>query len=489
MTQFLLAIDQGTTSSRAIVFSTEGVVQAVAQQPIDCEFPRNGWVELDPEAIWQSVLAVGREALAKAGVPTAAVGITNQRETTLLWDRATGEPVHNAIVWQDRRGAARCDELKASGADALIKDRTGLVADSYFSATKLEWLLSLPGVRDRALAGKLAFGTVDSFLAWRLTGGRAHVTDITNASRTLLYDIHRGQWDSELLELFDIPEQILPKVLPTAAEFGTIDSDQLGDGLILGAMVGDQQGALIGQACFESGMMKSTYGTGAFTLLNTGSKPVRSQHGLLTTIGYELLGQRCYALEGSIFNAGTVVQWLRDNLGLIESASDSGRLAASIESNRGVYFVPAFTGLGAPHWAPDARGLLLGLARDTGPAEIVRAGLESVAFQTLDLIETQRQDGVALPAVLRIDGGMASNDWFLQALADVCDIAVERPRVLETTALGAAMAAALTVNLHSNLADLAHCWQSDRRCRPAIDTDRRKRMVEGWNHAVNATLQ
>lgn len=488
MSQFVLAIDQGTTSSRAIVFAADGQIVAVSQQPIACRFPRNGWVEQDPEEIWQSVLTVGREALAKAGVSVAAVGITNQRETTVLWDRATGAPVYDAIVWQDRRGAELCQELKAEGSESLIRERTGLVADSYFSATKLHWLLELPGIRERAMAGELAFGTIDTFLAWRLTGGRAHATDVTNASRTLIFDIHRGHWDPDLLALFGIPQAMLPTVLPTASDFGTIGEAHFGEPLLLGALVGDQQGALIGQACFEPGMMKSTYGTGAFTLMNTGAKPVASDHGLLTTVAYELKGKRHYALEGSIFNAGTVVQWLRDNLGLIDDAKETGRLAASIEHTGGVHFVPAFTGLGAPHWNSEARGVITGLTRDTGRAEIVRAGLESVVFQTLDLLGTQAKDGEDPPAVLRIDGGMAANDWFMQTLADLCAITVERPRVLETTALGAALAAALTAGVHDSLEGLMQCWRSDRRCEPSIDDKERSTRIAEWNRAVAAAL-
>lgn len=488
MTQFVLAIDQGTTSSRAIVFSADGQVAAMSQQPIACRLPRNGWVEQDPEEIWQSVLTVGRAALAEAGVTVTAVGITNQRETTVVWDRATGAPIYDAIVWQDRRGAELCNDLKAQGLEPLIRERTGLVADSYFSATKLHWLLALPGVRERALAGELAFGTIDSFLAWRLTGGRAHVTDVTNASRTLVYDIHRGAWDPELLDVFGIPEQMLPTVQPTASEFGSIERSHFGEALLLGALVGDQQGALIGQACFEPGMMKSTYGTGAFTLVNTGTVPRQSENGLLTTVAYELKGERHYALEGSIFNAGTVVQWLRDNLGLIEEAQDTASLAASTEGNGSVYFVPAFTGLGAPHWNPDARGLIAGLDRNTGAAEIARAALESVAFQTLDLLGTQARDGLAQPAVLRIDGGMAANDWFVQTLADFCSTAVERPQVLETTAMGAALAAALTANIHDSLAAMAQCWRADRRCEPSIADDKRQALIAGWNRAVAAAL-
>lgn len=481
----LLAIDQGTTSTRALVFDGKGRPVATAQEPLRQIYPANGWVEHDPEEIWAATLAVCGRAIAEVGGAQRikAIGVTNQRETSVVWDRKTGAAVMNAIVWQDRRGAARCAELKAAGHEAMIQARTGLLIDSYFSATKLEWVLrNVPGARARANNGELAFGTVDSFLLWRLTGGTVHATDATNASRTMLFDIHRGTWDDDLLALFDIPRALLPEVRDTAGVFGS--TALLGRSIPIAALVGDQQGALVGQACFEPGMIKSTYGTGCFVLVNTGNTALASRHRLLTTIAYRLGGATAYALEGSIFNAGTVVQWLRDEARMISTAAESEAVAASQDSAGGVYFVPAFTGLGAPHWDPDARGAILGLTRDSGAARIVRAGLESVAYQTADLISALRRDGIGEPGALRVDGGMAANNWFLQFLADMTDIPVERPACTETTVAGAAFLAGLGSGLFGSLNDIKAAWTLDFRASPKIARATRETLLDGWRKAV-----
>jgi glycerol kinase len=486
----LLAIDQGTTSTRAMAFGLDGAPLAVAQQEFAQHYPRDGWVEHDPEEIWTKTVAVTRAVLGRLDAPPAAIGITNQRETTLLWDRKTGTPVYNAIVWQDRRGADHCRRLVAAGHDALIRARTGLVVDSYFSATKLAWLLAnVPGTRERAMRGELAFGTVDSFLLWRLTGGRVHATDATNASRTLLFDIARQAWSDELLDLFDIPRALLPDVRDTAGEFGTTDPALFGVSLPVTGMAGDQQAATFGQACFRPGAIKSTYGTGAFIVMNAGDAVPAPAGGLLATVAWRLGGRTTYAVEGAVFNAGTAVKWLRDELGLIESAGETEALARALPSNRGVYFVPAFTGLGAPHWDPEARGAIFGLQRDTGRAEIARAALEAACYQTRDLIDAMRpggrpggrHDGTA---PLRVDGGMAANDWMLQFLADVVGCAVERPRVAETTALGAAFLAGLGAGCYGSLDEIEAAWQRDHRFDPATPAAERDRLVARWRSLV-----
>lgn len=483
----LLAIDQGTTSSRAILFTREGEILQMAQEPFPQLFPADGWVEHDPEAIWGSTLRVVREVLAASGARPVAVGITNQRETTLVWDRVTGKPVYNAIVWQDRRTADYCARLRAEGYEDLVATRTGVLIDPYFSATKLRWILeNVSGARRRAERGELAFGTVDSFLLWRLTGGRVHATDASNAARTMLFDIHRQEWDDDLLRLLDIPLSLLPKVMDCAADFGVTDPDVVGVSVPVAGMAGDQQAALVGQACFAPGMLKSTYGTGCFAILNTGDQPMRSTQRLLTTVGYRLQGRTTYALEGSIFIAGAAVQWLRDGLGLLEDAAQTGAMAAGLLDNQGVYLVPALTGLGAPHWDPHARGALFGLTRDTGPAQLARATLESVAYQSHDLLAAMARDGAQL-STLRIDGGMTRNDWLLQFLSDVIALPVERPQVIETTALGAAGLAGLQTGVYASLEDLAGHWRLGRRFEPAMAPELRERLLAGWTRAVECT--
>jgi len=495
MARYVLAIDQGTTSSRAILFDEAIRVAAVAQEEFPQHFPQSGWVEHDPEDIWQTTIKTCRRVLAEAGVAAhdvAAIGITNQRETTLVWDRETGEAIHRAIVWQDRRTAGLCEELKAAGLEATVTAKTGLLLDPYFSATKIAWILdNVAGARDAADAGRLCFGTVDSFLLWRLSGGRVHATDATNASRTLLYDIHRGTWDEELLALFRVPAAMLPEVRDCAGKFGVCEPDIFGAGVPILGIAGDQQAAAIGQACFEPGMMKSTYGTGCFALLNTGTKAVRSENRLLTTIAYRLAGRTTYALEGSIFIAGAAVQWLRDGLGVIEEAAETAALAERADPGQDVYLVPAFVGLGAPYWDAEARGTIFGLTRASGPAEFSRAALESVCYQTRDLVEAMRgdwPDGSAAGTVLRVDGGMVASDWTMQFLADILDAPVDRPKILETTALGAAYLAGLAGGLYPEPADFAATWALERRFSPAIDQDLAARKYAGWKDAVRRTL-
>lgn len=488
MSDYLLAIDQGTTSSRAIIFSASGGALASAQQEFAQHFPRDGWVEHAAEDLWNSTLAVCREALAKAGRRAGevrAIGITNQRETTLVWDAATGEAIYPAIVWQDRRTADFCAELKAAGHEADVAARTGLLIDPYFSATKLRWILdNVPGARERAARGELRFGTVDSFLLWRLTGGRVHRTDASNAARTLLFNIHTQQWDEQLLALFDIPAGLLPEVMDCAAEFGDTDPQWLGAALPVLGMAGDQQAALIGQACFQPGMVKSTYGTGCFLIQNTGDEPLASSNRLLTTVAYRLSGRVTYAVEGSIFVAGAAVQWLRDGLRLIEHAHESEALALQAGDAGGVYLVPAFTGLGAPYWDPKARGAIFGLTRDTGIKEIVTAGLQAVCYQTRDLIEAMAQDGAAPLSALRVDGGMVVNNWLVQCLADVLGVPVERPEINETTALGAAYLAGLQAGVYSGLDEIASHWRRQQRFEPSMDEARRGQLYQGWLDAV-----
>ena len=487
MPTYLLAIDQGTTSSRAIIFERQGKTVAVAQQEFRQFFPRDGWVEHDPREIWESSLAVCREVLATAGLEAsqlAAVGITNQRETTIIWDRNTGEAIHPAIVWQDRRTANICAGLRARGQESRVVERSGLLIDPYFSATKIAWILDeVEGARARAEAGELAFGTVDTWLLWHLTGGRSHLTDATNASRTALFNIHRQEWDDDLLRLFRVPRALLPEVRDSAADFGQVDAGLLGAAVPVAGIAGDQQAALVGQACFERGMAKSTYGTGCFLMLNTGTEPLRSENRLLTTVAYRLQGQAYYAVEGSIFVAGAAMQWLRDGLRLIDHASESTAHAEAVGAENPVYMVPAFTGLGAPHWDPNARGAILGLTRDTGIAELVTAGLQSVCYQTKDLIRAIQNDGARLQE-LRVDGGMAVNDWVMQFLADILNVPVDRPRITETTALGAAYLAGLQVGVYQGLDDIAELWDRERRFQPAMAPGLRESLYAGWEDAV-----
>ena len=489
-TPLLLSIDQGTTSSRAILFDPAGNPLHIAQEEFPQHYPRAGWVEHDPEAIWSSVLKVTRDVLASASATPAAIGITNQRETTLMWDRATGEPIHNAIVWQDRRTAGHCDLLRERGFESSVMTKTGLLLDPYFSATKIAWILNhVDGARARAEKGELAFGTVDTFLLWRLTGGRTHATDATNASRTALFNIHSQDWDEDLLNIFDVPRELLPEVRDTVDEFGLTDEKILGASVPIHALVGDQQAALVGQACIEVGALKSTYGTGCFAMLNTGSTPVSSKHRLLTTVAYRINRRTTYALEGSLFMAGASVQWLRDGLGIIASAEETEALAASLQSNDGVYLVPAFTGLGAPHWNPNARGTLLGMTRDTGRAHIARAALESICYQTEELLRAMSQDFGERPRILRIDGGMARNNWMAQFLSDITQIPVERPALLETTALGAARLAGLGAGLYDSTNALNNLWHPESNMLPTMNKATRDALVAEWNQAVTATIE
>jgi glycerol kinase len=491
---FVLAIDQGTTSSRAIVFRGDISIAASAQAEFPQHFPASGWVEHEPEDIWTSTVKVCREALEKAGLKAkdiAAIGITNQRETTVVWDRATGKAVHRAIVWQDRRTADICARLKSEGHEPTISARTGLIIDPYFSGTKVAWILDqVPGARERAGRGELMFGTVDSYLLWRLTGGKVHATDATNASRTLLFNIHTGEWDDELLKLLRVPRSMLPEVKDSSARFGDSDESLFGGAIAISGIAGDQQAATIGQACFEPGMIKSTYGTGCFALLNTGTTPVVSKNKLLTTIAYQLGGKRTYALEGSIFVAGSAVQWLRDGLGIIKQASETGPLADKSDSMQSVYLVPAFVGLGAPYWNPRVRGALFGLTRNTGPAELAHAALESVCYQTFDLREAMRADwpGGKAANVLRVDGGMTASDWTMQRLADLLNAPVDRPMIQETTALGAAYLAGLQAGVYPEPAKFADNWRLEHRFKPAMSAATRERKLAGWARAVKGVL-
>ena len=494
MSNYVLAIDQGTTSSRAILFDETHVPVATARKEFDQHFPRSGWVEHDPEDIWQTTLSTCREAIAKAGArpsEIAAIGIANQRETTVVWDRENGRPIHHAIVWQDRRTADACAELKNAGHEPKVAARTGLLLDPYFSATKVAWILdTVDGARDAANGGRLAFGTIDTFLLWRLTGGKVHATDATNASRTLLYDIHEGRWSSEMCDLFRVPMSVLPAVMDCADDYGETATELFGGPIVIGGVAGDQQAATIGQACFQPGMMKATYGTGCFALLNTGHTAVASTNRLLTTIAYQLGGQPTYALEGSIFIAGAAVQWLRDGLKIIDHAAEAGELARDADENQDVILVPAFVGLGAPYWDAEARGALFGITRSTGPAELARAALQSVGYQTRDLLEAMKGDwsGAGAGTVLRVDGGMAVSDWTMQFLADILGAPVDRPRVLETTALGAAYLAGMHRGVYPGLDGFAETWALDRRFSPQLDTDSRELRYEGWRDAVRRTL-
>jgi len=486
--KYLLAIDQGTSSSRSVIYNHAAEVAASAQQEFPQIYPRPGWVEHDPEAIWDSVTAVAQSAMQKVDAVAgdiSAIGITNQRETTVVWDRESGECVYNAIVWQDRRTAAYCQSLIAEGLEPQVTDKTGLRLDPYFSATKIAWILdNVDGVRERAESGKLAFGTIDSFLLWRLTGGQVHATDATNASRTMLFNIHTQKWDEELLEIFSVPRALLPDVRDCAADFGTASHDCLGGDIPICGIAGDQQAALIGQAGFDYGMTKSTYGTGCFVIANTGDKALHSDNQLLTTIAMRIDGDVTYGLEGSVFVAGSAMQWLRDELRIIDSASASEAIASRTGVVEDVHVVPAFAGLGAPHWDPDARGAILGLTRGSGRDEIVTATLQSVAYQTRDLIDAMSDDGLR-PKVIRVDGGMVANSWFLQFLADVLEIPVERPKNVESTVLGAAYLAGYRIGLVKSAGDLSTLWQRDEIFQPAMTTELRERLLHGWQDAVN----
>lgn len=488
MSQYLLSLDQGTTSSRAIIFSTDGQILAIGQQEFPQHFPQSGWVEHDCEDIWRTTVDSVRQALAALQATPAdiiGVGITNQRETTLLWDRATGEVLHRAIVWQDRRTADLCQTLKQQGHEALVQKKTGLLLDPYFSATKLAWLLdNVAGARERAERGELAFGTVDTFLLWRLTAGQTHATDATNASRTLLFNIHSQRWDADLLRLFNIPAALLPEVKDCAADYGRVAAHWFGGEMPIGGVAGDQQAALIGQACLQAGMAKTTYGTGCFMVMNTGTLALNSHHRLLTTVAYRLRGVTHYALEGSIFMAGATIQWIRDGLRLITHAKDSQELAQATGYENPVYMVPAFTGLGAPYWDPMARGAIFGLSRDTGIKEIVTAGLQAVCYQTRDLIEAMEQDGVQVQE-MRVDGGMVVNDWLMQFLADILGVDIARPMITETTALGAALLAGLQQGVFTSPQDFTALWQQEKIYQPELNAAARQRLYAGWLNAIN----
>jgi glycerol kinase len=493
MSDTILALDQGTTSSRALLFDRNLRVIGLSQQELPQHYPASGWVEHDAEDIWRTTLDTARQALAKADATAnrvAAIGITNQRETVVVWDKRTGAPIHKAIVWQDRRTADVCERLKADRAEAMVSEKTGLVLDPYFSATKIAWLLDhVDGARAAAEAGHLLAGTIDCFLIWRLTGGKAHVTDATNASRTSLYDIRHNRWDDDLLRIFRVPRGLLPDVRDCAADFGVTDPSLLGAAIPIRGVAGDQQAALIGQGCFTAGMMKSTYGTGCFAVLNTGAELVRSKNRLLSTIGFRLDGETSYALEGSIFIAGAAVQWLRDGLKVLASASETGPMAAAADPAQDVYMVPGFVGLGAPHWEPRARGALFGLTRATGPAELARAALESVCYQTRDLLDAMRGDWPACKdVVLRVDGGMVASDWTMQFLADMLAARVDRPTMLETTALGAAWLAGHKAGVLPDREGFQRSWQLDRSFMPAMAAAERDRRYRGWRSAVASTL-
>ncbi|MCX8278611.1 glycerol kinase GlpK [Phyllobacterium sp. 0TCS1.6C] len=494
MNGYVLAIDQGTTSTRAIIFDKNRKVVGTSQREFQQIYPQSGWVEHDPEEIWQSVVGTCQIAIDNARIEAgevAAIGITNQRETVIVWDKATGRPVHNAIVWQDRRTAATCQKLKKQGLEKRFTRKTGLLLDPYFSGTKLAWILDkVPGARKRAANGELLFGTIDSFLIWRLTEGKVHATDATNASRTLLFNIARNEWDDELLDILRIPRAMLPEVKDCAANYGSAAASLFGAAIPILGVAGDQHAATIGQACFEPGMFKSTYGTGCFAVLNTGSDMVLSKNRLLTTIAYRLNGKTTYALEGSIFIAGAAVQWLRDGLKIIGSAPETGKLADQADPSQEVYLVPAFVGLGAPHWDAEARGAIYGLTRNSGPAEFARAALEAVSYQTRDLLDAMRKDWKSADAktVLRVDGGMVASDWTMQRLADILDAPVDRPTILETTALGAAWLAGSKAGIWPNRREFAKTWERDTRFTPKMDEKTRKRKIAGWKAAVRRTL-
>lgn len=487
---FLLSIDQGTTSSRAILFSESGEIVAVQQKELTLHYPEKGWVEQNPNDIWNDTLwacqSIVKDHSDKA---IASIGITNQRETTILWDRSTGEPLYNAIVWQDRRTAALCEKLKAEGHENAVSKKTGLLLDPYFSATKIAWILDyVEGARQKAEKGDIAFGTVDSFLLWKLSGGKIHATDATNASRTMLFNIVTQQWDQDLLKLFQIPDSVLPEVKDNCYAFGQTEKDLLGKTYAIGGIAGDQQAALIGQACFDVGMVKSTYGTGCFALMNIGETFKQSHNRLLTTVGYRLAGQTCYALEGAIFVAGAAIQWLRDSLGLFSNAEDSEEMALSVKDNNQVYFVPAFTGLGAPHWNPYARACISGLTRESTAAHITRAALEAQAYQTLDLMDAMVADSKQSPSVVRADGGLVANGFVCQFLADMLDKPVDIPKIHETTALGAAYLAGLQSGVYQDFDDIKNGWQLERRYEPSMGESERKTLYKGWQEALSHVL-
>lgn len=492
MTQFILAIDQGTTSTRAILFDLEGRIHSTAQQELTLHYPNNGWVEQNPEDIWRDTQFVCRGVLQKNNIHPSqilAIGITNQRETTVVWDRTTGQPIYNAIVWQDRRTAELCRSMKEKGLEEKITAKTGLLLDPYFSGTKIAWILdNVPGARTKAQKGELAFGTIDCFLLWRLTDGKAHATDITNASRTLIYNIAHQQWDDELLSLFDIPASLLPEVKDNSGFFGKTTKDFLGVEIPVTGMAGDQQAALFGQACFKPGMVKSTYGTGCFALVNIGDHFRLSKNKMLSTVAYRLAGKTTYAIEGSIFVAGAAIQWLRDGIHLIKSAAETEALAKSVPDNGGVYMVPGFTGLGAPYWNPHARGALLGLTRGTTTAHIVRAALEAQAYQTQDLMQAMAQDAGHDIAEMRVDGGMVNNSWVCQFLSDMTRTPVLRPAITETTALGAAYLAGLEAKVFNSLQDIQNAWKVEKRFEPAMPHEQQQKLYAGWQHAVQQVL-
>lgn len=494
MSGYVLAIDQGTTSTRAIVFDGEMKIAGAGQKEFTQFYPRSGWVEHDPEEIWDSVVSTIKMAIREARIEAkdiAALGITNQRETVVVWERDSGRPIHNAIVWQDRRTAGYCDKLKKQDLEKTFTKKTGLLLDPYFSGTKLSWMLAnVKGARARAAKGELCFGTIDTFLIWRLTGGKSFATDATNASRTLMYNIADNRWDKDLLDILRVPAAMLPEVKDCADDFGVTDPNILGAAIPILGVAGDQHAATIGQACFEPGMMKSTYGTGCFALLNTGGDIVRSRNRLLTTIAYRLNGETTYALEGSIFIAGAAVQWLRDGLGIIDSASRTGELADQADPTQEVYLVPAFTGLGAPHWDANARGAIFGLTRNSGPREFARAALEAVCYQSRDLLDAMHKDwkGGVDSTVLRVDGGMVASDWTMQRLADILDAPVDRPVILETTALGAAWLAGSKAGVWPDRAGFAKSWKRNRRFEPDMDEKTRAAKLKGWRSAVKRTL-
>ncbi|NNC97567.1 MAG: glycerol kinase GlpK [Gammaproteobacteria bacterium] len=486
-TTYILAIDQGTTSSRAIVFDQNSKIVAVSQLEFPQHYPDDGWVEHDPDDIWQTTLTVTRAALEKAeslGGSVAGIGITNQRETTIVWDKRSGTPIYNAIVWQDRRTAAVCEGLIKDGLQDIVNQKTGLRLDPYFSATKVSWILdNVEGARDLAVAGHLAFGTVDSFLIWKLTGGQVHATDVTNASRTNLFNIHSLDWDPELLEIFKVPASVLPDLNECADDYGMSEASILGRAIPIRGVAGDQHAAAIGQCCFSAGSIKSTYGTGCFMLLNTGDQAVLSKNRLLTTIAYQIDGQISYALEGSIFIAGAAVQWLRDGIKIIDNAADTEALVTSQTTHPGLYLVPAFTGLGAPHWNPNVRGALFGITQATNRADLVRATLESVCFQTNDLLTAMHKDG-GNPSMLRVDGGMVANNWLLQFLSDVLQIPIDRPQVMETTALGAAYLAGKSLGVYGDFDEFSKQWAVDQHFEPQMTVDNRNTLIAGWDEAI-----
>ena len=487
----ILAIDQGTTSSRAIVFSPDSDIIAVSQQEFAQHYPADGWVEHDPEDIWSTTLMVCQQAVTKAhekGAKVVAIGVTNQRETTLVWDRETGEPVYNAIVWQDRRTANHCQSLSDEGHGKKVTAKTGLLLDPYFSATKVAWILdNVEGAREKANAGNLAFGTVDSFIIWRLTAGKVHATDVTNASRTNLYNIHEMQWDEELLDMFNVPADVLPEVKECADDYGVSEPHIFGESIPIYGVAGDQQAAAIGQCCFTEGSIKSTYGTGCFVLLNTGEQAFQSKNKLLTTLAYQINGQTHYALEGSIFIAGAAVQWLRDGIKVIDHASETEDLAKRLDYDHGVYLVPAFSGMGAPYWKPEARGAIYGLTRGTSNAHLSRAALEAVCYQTSDLLNAMAEDGVN-PENLKVDGGMVANNWVCQFLTDILDVPVQRPEIMETTALGAAYLAGLKAGVYASTAELAKMNKIDSHFAPTLEAENRDSLLAGWSKAIDSTL-